>query len=113
MQLLWMGIPGVIVNHPVLEIAGFVCGAFITSDALRMLFHYGSFDFLAQLVLGLALGWGIVSMGRTLRKYHPFCIYHARRFLKSASNSEIPIRNDHSTEDAACEDTDLTKRLLD
>lgn len=109
---------GVILNHPILQIAACVIApASILFAFIETYFHYiPVIEAFATIVpLTVLVGCGMVSAGQTLRKYRAYVNYYARRLwtgISAAMRESVPSGTSSSRGGDGEANEDLTRRLI-
>ena len=109
---------GVILNHPILQIAGYVVApASIIFALIETYVHYIPFieAFATIVPLTVLVGCGMVSAGQTLRKYRAYINFYARRLwtgITTAMRESISTGRSTSSGGDGEANEDLTRRLI-
>ena len=110
---------GVILNHPLLQIAGYIIApASIIFAFIETYVHYMPFmeAFATIVPLSVLVGCGMVSAGQTLRKYRAYINYYSRRLwagITAAMRESVSTGRSSSSSGGEGEaNEDLTRRLI-
>ena len=77
---------GVLLNHPVLEIMGWVGGIGAVCLGIFSLFVYSNLEHsLLMIFLGILVGCGSVTVGYNLTKYRSYIVFYLKRFWRVAN----------------------------
>jgi hypothetical protein len=106
---------GVFLNHPILEIMGWIGGPvyviFLSMDILRNDDHYyyphWIFESIIWFSIAVVVSCGLVSTGRALRKYRAYVSYYGRRLWASIRSLETSSSRQSGDGD------NLARRLID
>lgn len=104
---------GVLLNHPILEVLGWVGGpVFLVISCMSALLaedHYYNPDWILEgislFLVAIIVSCGLVSTGQALRKYRAYVSYYSRRLWASIRTLEGPLSQQ--------EGDNLTRRLID
>jgi hypothetical protein len=93
--LVLSSIVGVLLNHPVLQLMGWIGGT--TFVCLGLLFFVGyriDNEPWIMVPAGLVIGCGLVTLGHALTKYRAYVVYYAKNLWRSAANVANAGRGD-------------------
>jgi hypothetical protein len=78
-------IVGVLLNHPVLQLMGWIAGtAFVCFGLLSFLVYSTDFELVPA---GLVIGCGLVTLGHALTKYRAYVVYYAKKLWRATANA--------------------------
>ncbi len=81
-------IVGVLLNHPVLQLMGWIGGTAFVCFGLLFFLGYGSDNELWIMVpAGLVIGCGLVTLGHALTKYRAYVVYYAKKLWRATANA--------------------------
>jgi len=77
-------IVGILLNHPVLQLAGWIGGATAVFVGIFSFFlGGGDIEDLLEVPLSIIIGCGLVSAGYTLTKYRAYILFYLRRLWRA------------------------------
>jgi hypothetical protein len=86
-------IVGVLLNHPVLQLMGWIAGTAFVCFGLLFFVGYGMEPWI-MVPAGLVIGCGLVTLGHALTKYRAYVVYYAKNLWRSAANVANAGRGD-------------------
>jgi hypothetical protein len=88
-------IVGVLLNHPVLQLMGWIAGtAFVCFGLLFFVGYDIDNEPWIMVPAGLVIGCGLVTLGHALTKYRAYVVYYAKNLWRSAANVANAGRGD-------------------
>jgi hypothetical protein len=106
---------GIVLKHPVLEVAGWTGGAACIAMSIFQFFvddEGFSFQYILLIPFSVVVGCGLVSTGRAVRKYRAYINYYSRRLWFHIRTAERAPSHGSATTSLR-EQQDLTRRLID
>jgi hypothetical protein len=93
--LVLSSIVGVLLNHPVLQLMGWIGGtAFVCLGLLFFVGYRIDNEPWIMVPAGLVIGCGLVTLGHALTKYRAYVVYYAKNLWRSAANVANAGRGD-------------------
>jgi hypothetical protein len=85
-SLLFLVIVGLILNHPVLQVMGWMSAMGTVMNTISYFVYPNTHDILLQITMGIVMSCGLVSAGYRLTRYRAYIVWYSRSLWRALSD---------------------------